>query len=115
MRKVERLIEQHGYWPLVGIRFMPIPFAFINYGAALAGIGFRTFLTSTTLGLVPSILMWTYLYYALVSAATADARGALIRNGALVIVLIGLVLLLRPLGRALLRRDRIANDETGEG
>jgi uncharacterized membrane protein YdjX (TVP38/TMEM64 family) len=106
MRRVEAMLERHGFWTLVGIRFMPIPFAFINYAAALTGFRFRTFLTSTAIGLVPSILMWTYIYWAIVSAATADERGVLVRNGVLVIVLIGLLLLLRPLGRALLKRDR---------
>jgi uncharacterized membrane protein YdjX (TVP38/TMEM64 family) len=110
MRKVEAMLEQHGYWTLVGIRFMPIPFAFVNYAAALAGFRFRTFATSTLIGLVPSILMWTYIYYAVVSAATADERGALIRNGALVIGTIALLLLLRPLGRMLLKRDTVSTD-----
>ena len=105
MRKVEEMLERHGFWTLVGIRFLPIPFALVNYGSALAGFRFRTFLTTTTLGLVPSILMWTYLYYALISAATAEERGALMRNGGLVVGLIALALLLRPLGRMLLRRD----------
>lgn len=115
MQRVEAMLERHGYWTLVGIRFMPIPFAFVNYAAALAGFRFRTFLTSTTIGLVPSILMWTYIYYALVSAATADERGALVRNGLLVIVLIGLLLLLRPLGRALLKRDPVGSAEANGG
>ena len=115
MQRVEAMLEQHGFWTLVGIRFMPIPFAFVNYATALAGFRFGRFLSSTVIGLVPSILMWTYLYHALVSAATADERGALMRNGALVIGIIALALLLRPLGRALLRRDRVAGDETDAG
>ena len=110
MRRVEAMLERHGFWTLVGIRFMPIPFAFINYAVALTGFRFRTFLTTTVIGLVPSILMWTYIYYALVSAATADERGALVRNAVLVILMIGLVLLLRPLGRLLLRRDAVTDD-----
>ncbi len=110
MRRVEAMLERHGFWTLVGIRFMPIPFAFINYASALAGFRFRTFISSTTIGLVPSAFMWTYIYYALFSAATADERGVLMRNGALVIAGIALLLLLRPLGRLLLNRDRGAGD-----
>jgi uncharacterized membrane protein YdjX (TVP38/TMEM64 family) len=105
MQKVEAMLERHGFWTLVGIRFMPIPFAFVNYGAALTGLRFGPFLLSTVIGLVPSVLMWTYLYYALVSAATED-RGALVRNFGLIIGMIALLMVLRPLGRALLRRDQ---------
>jgi uncharacterized membrane protein YdjX (TVP38/TMEM64 family) len=111
MRRVEAMLERHGFWTLVGIRFMPIPFALINYGASLAGFRFGRFLTTTTIGLVPSILMWTYIYYALVSAATADERSALLRNGGLVIAMIALLLLLRPLGRMLLKRDRAVDGD----
>ena len=111
MRRIEDLLARHGYWTLVGIRFMPIPFAFVNYGASLAGLGFGRFLSSTVIGLVPSILMWTYLYYALVSAATADARGELLRNTGLVIGLIALLLVLRPLGRLLVKRGEAAAED----
>jgi uncharacterized membrane protein YdjX (TVP38/TMEM64 family) len=112
MRKVEAMLQRHGFWTLVGIRFMPIPFAFINYGAALSGFRFGRFFSSTIVGLVPSILMWTYIAHALASAATADERGALMRNGGLVIAMVALLILLRPLGRLLLKRDRAADSET---
>ena len=111
MRRVEAMLARQGFWTLVGIRFMPIPFALINYGASLAGLGFGRFFVSTVIGLVPSILMWTYLYFALVGAATADARGELLRNVGLVIGLVALLLLLRPIGRLLLKRDRPTADE----
>ena len=110
MRRVEAMLERHGFWTLVGIRFMPIPFALANYGAALSGLRFGRFLLSTITGLVPSIFMWTYLYHALVSAATEE-RGALLRNTGLVIGMIALLILLRPLGRALLRRDRASTPD----
>lgn len=106
MRRVEAMLARHGFWTLVGVRFMPVPFAFINYGAALSGFRFGRFVSSTVVGLVPSILMWTYIAHALASAATADERGALMRNGGLVIAMVALLLLLRPVGRALLKRDR---------
>lgn len=111
MQWIERQLERHGFSTLVGIRFLPIPFALVNYGAALAGFRFGPFMAATLLGLVPSILMWTYLYHALVSAATADARGELLRNTGLVIGLIALLMVLRPLGRFLLKREQAAADE----
>jgi uncharacterized membrane protein YdjX (TVP38/TMEM64 family) len=110
MRRVEAMLERHGFWTLVGIRFMPIPFAFINYGAPLAGFRFGRFFSSTLIGLVPSILMWTYIAHAVASAATAAERGTMLRNGGLVIAMVALLILLRPLGRLLLKRDRVAGD-----
>jgi phospholipase D1/2 len=106
MQRVEAMLERHGFWTLVGVRFLPIPFAFVNYGAPLAGLRFNQFLSTTIIGLVPAVLMWNYIYYALVSAATADERGTLLRNFVVVLVMIALLLLLRPLGQALLKRDR---------
>ncbi|MFQ5350690.1 MAG: TVP38/TMEM64 family protein [Thermoanaerobaculia bacterium] len=110
MRRVEAMLERHGFWTLVGIRFVPIPFALINYSSALAGFRFTAFLSASIIGLAPSVLMWTYLYHALVSAATEE-RGALLRNFGLILVLIALLLLLRPLGRYLLKRDRATDGD----
>ncbi len=107
MQRIEALLERHGFWTLVGIRFLPIPFALINYGAALAGFRFGRFLVATLVGLVPSVLFWTYLAHAIVSVATEE-RGALLRNAGLLVGLVALVLVLRPLGRALMRRGEAA-------
>lgn len=117
MRRIEQMLQRHGFWTLVGIRFLPIPFAFVNYGAALSGLRFSRFLSSTSIGLVPSVFLWTYIYHALVSAATADERGALVRNGTVVIALIAVSLVIRPLIRFLLKRnpDSIDPGATGTG
>ncbi len=104
MRQVESLLERHGFWSLVGVRFLPVPFALINFGAALSGFRFGPFMLATLFGLVPSVFMWNYLAHALVSAATED-RAALLRNAGVVIGLVTLLVLLRPVGRALLRRN----------
>lgn len=61
LRRVEKIIARQGFWPLVGVRFLPIPFPIINYGAALAGVRPATFLITTALGLAPSVFIWTYL------------------------------------------------------
>lgn len=60
LRRVERLFQRHGFWPLVQTRFLPIPFAVVNYGAALAGITPSRFLLATAVGLVPATVMHTY-------------------------------------------------------
>ena len=37
LRRAERVFARQGFWPLVQIRFLPIPFSMVSYGAALAG------------------------------------------------------------------------------
>jgi uncharacterized membrane protein YdjX (TVP38/TMEM64 family) len=59
-RRAETLFERHGFWPLVQTRFMPLPFAVVNFGAALAGVRPMFFLIATTVGLIPSTLIHTY-------------------------------------------------------
>jgi uncharacterized membrane protein YdjX (TVP38/TMEM64 family) len=60
IRRAENLFERHGFWPLVQTRFLPIPFAVVNYGAALAGVGTSLFFLATAVGLIPSTLIHTY-------------------------------------------------------
>ncbi len=60
IRRAERLFERHGFWPLVQTRFLPIPFAVINFGAALSGVAPPHFLAATALGLLPSTVIHTY-------------------------------------------------------
>lgn len=62
LRRVERIFERSGFWPLVQIRFMPIPFAAVNFGAALAGVKAPLFLTAGLIGLVPATLVHTFFF-----------------------------------------------------
>ncbi len=89
LQRAEKILEKHGFWAIVRVRFLPIPFAVINYGAALAGVRFPQFLAASAIGLVPSMLIYTYFGHALFNAATAD-RQTLIRNlaGVLLIALV---------------------------
>lgn len=59
IRRAEHLFERHGFWPLVQTRFLPLPFAVVNYGAALAGVDPTRFLAASTVGLIPSTLIHT--------------------------------------------------------
>jgi uncharacterized membrane protein YdjX (TVP38/TMEM64 family) len=59
IRRAERLFERHGFWPLVQTRFLPIPFAAVNYGAALAGVRPPLFFVATAVGIIPSTLIHT--------------------------------------------------------
>ena len=96
LQRAETILEKHGFWTIVRVRFLPIPFAVINYGAALAGVRFPQFLVATAIGLVPSMLIYTYFGHALFNAATAD-RQTVIRNLAGVLVLVMLLTFVVPL------------------
>ena len=60
LRKVERLFERRGFWPLVQVRFLPIPFAVVSYAAALAGVSSFRFVVTSLIGLAPATMMHTY-------------------------------------------------------
>lgn len=74
LKQVELAFERKGFWPLVQVRFLPIPFAMVNYGAALAGVKPHQFLISTGLGLAPATFMHTYFASGIFYASDNDAR-----------------------------------------
>ena len=103
IERAESLLERHGFWTLVRVRFLPIPFAIVNYGAALAGIRWPVFAISSVIGLAPSMVIWTYFGYALFSVTVAD-RAEVVRNLAIAIVLALALTFLLPLRNAWKRR-----------
>ncbi len=112
--RVEKILERHGFWTLVRVRFLPIPFSIINYGAALAGIRWPVFLTTSTIGLAPSMVIWTYFGYAIFSVTTAD-RGEIIRNLIIALVLgLGLTFLV-PLRNAWKKRRYAKQKSSDDG
>ncbi len=60
LRRVEKAFERRGFWPLVMVRFLPLPFALVNYGAALAGVRPMQYLLATAIGLAPTTIMHTF-------------------------------------------------------
>ncbi|MFL6234467.1 MAG: TVP38/TMEM64 family protein [Thermoanaerobaculia bacterium] len=77
LKRVERLIARRGFWGLVGIRFLPIPYPLVNYTAALTGIRPALFMTTTALGLIPGATVYTYFASLLPKAASGDLSGIL--------------------------------------
>ncbi|MEM6454719.1 MAG: VTT domain-containing protein [Acidobacteriota bacterium] len=77
LRKAEAAFERHGFWPLVQVRFVPLPFSIVNYAAALAGVRPVRFLVASAIGLGPSTLMHTYFAHRLVYATNAQRPGIL--------------------------------------
>lgn len=82
LAKVENAVERHSFWTLVRLRFVPIPYALVNYAAALAGVRTATFLGATALGLAPAVALFTYFAAALSRAAAGDRHDVLIQLGA---------------------------------
>jgi uncharacterized membrane protein YdjX (TVP38/TMEM64 family) len=60
LKRIETLLRRRGFWSLVGIRLIPVPFPVVNYGAALAGVRFSTFVLTSALGLAPAMVVYTY-------------------------------------------------------
>jgi len=71
LRRAERAFEKRGFWPLVQVRFMPIPFWCVSYGAAMAGVKVPRFLITSTLGVIPSTVMHTSFIWKLVKEPSA--------------------------------------------
>lgn len=105
LRRVERLFARHGFWTLLRVRFLPIPYPLVNYGAALAGVRPSVFLSSTALGLVPAVTLYTYFAVAVFHAAAGE-RAGIVRNLLLAGLLLFLLTFLPQVWTGLQRRRR---------
>jgi len=106
MKRVERaLTRRGGLWGLAGVRFLPLPFLLVNYGAALAGIRPGLFLGSSLLGFSLSVPVLTYFVSAIARAATGDRTGVYLQLAAAVLLMISITLVPRFLA-ARRRRER---------
>jgi uncharacterized membrane protein YdjX (TVP38/TMEM64 family) len=103
LKRAERIFETQGFWPLVQIRYLPVPFSVVNYGAALAGVRPALFLTSSALGLLPSALIHTYFSAAMVESFSPLLGVGWFASLALLNVLTGWP----SIRRALRRRERL--------
>jgi phospholipase D1/2 len=93
LKKIERQISKRGFWGLVGIRFLPLPFAIVNYTAALVGIPPALFLATMTLGLLLPNILYTYVFNALYHAASGE-RAHVYLNLAIAISLLAVLMFL---------------------
>ncbi|HVE72984.1 MAG TPA: VTT domain-containing protein [Thermoanaerobaculia bacterium] len=60
-RAIAKQVDHASFGSLLALRFIPgIPFAALNYAAGVAGVTARDFFGSTFLGVIPSILVFTY-------------------------------------------------------
>jgi len=95
LQAMERLLEQHGFWTLFRMRYLPLPFALTNYAASLAGLRLSVYTLSTALGLLPVTFIYTYLASSLTKVAQAELSGVL-RNLFMATALVLLLSFLPP-------------------
>ena len=79
LKRVERIIAKRGFWGLVGLRFLPLPYPLVNYCAALAGVPPGLFLTTTAIGLIPGVTVFTYFAALLTKAASGNRSGIILQ------------------------------------
>jgi len=62
LEKAEVFFKKYGLQAMFLVRMMPfVPFDAISYGAPLVGVPFSRFLLATAVGIVPSILIYSYV------------------------------------------------------
>jgi phospholipase D1/2 len=106
--KVQRALGRRGFWGLVAVRFLPLPYAVVNYGAVLAGVRPAMFLTTTIVGITPTVTLYTFFFAALAHAAAGRHAGLYIQLAASLALLLAVTLVPQILqGRR--RRARLAD------
>jgi phospholipase D1/2 len=89
VKRVERAISRHGgFFGLAGVRFLPIPYALVNYCAAFAGVPFGLFIGSTAFGLCITVPIYTYFADVLANAASGHRTGIIVKFVLAVILLL---------------------------
>lgn len=105
LKRVEKMLARQGFWTLFRIRFLPVPFPVVNYGAALAGFPAPTFHAANAVGLAPVVFLYTWFAAALGNAAEGERGAVLVRLTLTFLAVVG-VTLLPTLLRARTRRRR---------
>ncbi|HVS01515.1 MAG TPA: VTT domain-containing protein [Thermoanaerobaculia bacterium] len=106
LRRVESLLRRHGFWSLVGIRFLPLPFPVVNFGAALAGVPLGTFLATTAIGLIPALFVYTWFAATLFQVATGSADASQVPRVVAAMLLVMSLALMPAVWRQVARRRR---------
>lgn len=106
VRRAERMVARRGgFWSLVGIRFIPLPYVLVNYCAAFVGIRPGLFLSSTALGLALTVPIFTYFVHTLAQAAQGQRSGVMIQLGVAMLLLL-LVTFVPRLWQARKRKEK---------
>ena len=76
LRKIEQMLDRHGFWTVFRLRFLPLPYPLINFASALVGIPLRVFAPATLLGILLPTFLYTYLWATLFSTFTGEVSGS---------------------------------------
>ncbi len=98
LNRIAPILRRHSFWTILRLRFLPVPFAILNYGSALAGVPSTAFLTASAAGMAPAVSVYTYFSHALISVTAADRPGLLRRMAVALLLLLLLTFLPRLLG-----------------
>ena len=93
---LESIIQRREFWPMVRLRFLPIPFPVANYGPALLGVDYPIFLGSTALAYVPILIVYSH-FAAIVVRVGESEREIILQKLALSILLLLLLTFLPTL------------------
>lgn len=86
VHKAERFFKTYGLHAMFFVRMMPlVPFDAVSYGAGLVGVPFSRFLLATSVGIIPSIIVYSYLggliagvyWWVLISMLTVSLIGVI--------------------------------------
>src|SRR5262245_7977673 len=62
IEKAERFFQKYGLHAMFLVRIMPfVPFDAVSYGAPLVGVPYSRFLLATAVGIIPSILIYSFV------------------------------------------------------
>ena len=76
--RAETFFKKYGLHTMFAVRIVPfMPFDAISYVAGLVGVPYTTFLAATAIGIIPSILLYSYLGSIVISAFWYVAIGVL--------------------------------------
>lgn len=107
LRRAERLFQKRSFWPLVQVRFLPIPFSVVGYAAALAGVSTSRYIVTSTIGLVPATVLHTwYAPTILLRTLAGEPVGSLLAQYGVVILVFNLLVGWPQIRDALRRRRR---------
>ncbi|TAL63784.1 MAG: TVP38/TMEM64 family protein [Legionella sp.] len=90
-------VNQRGWLFVALLRLFPIiPFNLVNYGLGITGIGFRLYLVTTFIFLIPAEIIYTYFGYAGMGALNNPAQfyknGGIVLSGLAILFLCGVKL-----------------------
>jgi uncharacterized membrane protein YdjX (TVP38/TMEM64 family) len=86
---LHNMVAEHGFATVMRLRLIPVfPYNALNFGAGLAGMKLLPYVIATAIGLVPAVVLYTFLGHSLAEGALGHgsfARAAIV--GAIIVLL----------------------------